>query len=88
MVCFLKKTNLIYYRAGKGAFFMAEQLRLEHAIRKGATIHSYEREMLAGAVIVQRTSYQFFAGPNLTLDQNSALGVGDLSNQFVDLLHP
>src|SRR5690606_18141523 len=55
-------------RAGEGAFFVAEQLRLDQGFGNGGTVDTDEGAGDARTELVQRARGQFLAGTGLSLD--------------------
>ena len=82
-----KSPLLVRHRAGEGALLVTEQLGLEQVLRQRAAVDRDEWLMLPVAVEMQRARDQFLAGAAFALDQNRAVGVGDLVDQIVNLLH-
>ena len=83
-VCFLEEPAFVRDRAGEGTFLVPEQFGLEQILRQRAAIDRDERMMLPVAVEVQSARDQLLARAALALNQDRAVGVGDLVDQVVN----
>ena len=72
---------------GEGVRFVAEYLALEQALRQAAAVEGDELFALASAEVVQAARDQFLAGAGFALDQHVGVGIGDVGDQFAQLLH-
>ena len=66
---------------------MAEEFGLQEIFRERAAVDGHERRELPAAVEMQRPRDEFLAGAAFAKDQDGAVGVGDLFDQFEDLVH-
>ena len=84
---FLEQADLVLERPGERALFVAEEFAFEQVLGQRGTVHRDERRALALAVEMQCAGDEFLARAALALDEDRAVGVGDLVDEVVDLLH-
>ena len=85
--CLYKAAAAAAHGAGKGAFFMAEQLGLQQVFRDGGGVQ--RNKGLAGAyrVAVQRLGHALFAGAGLAGNQHGYAGLRQAANGTEHILH-
>lgn len=66
---------------------MAENLAFEQVLWQAAAVQRHERLALAPAEVVQAAGDQLFAGAGLAFDQHVGRGVGNVGDQFAQVLH-
>ncbi|MNH29188.1 hypothetical protein D3C79_894030 [compost metagenome] len=72
---------------GEGVGLVAENLAFEQVFRQAATVQRHERLALAAAEVVQAAGDQFLAGTGFAFDQHVGRGIGDVGDQFAQVLH-
>ena len=73
--------------AGKGAFFVAEELGFDEGFRNGAAGNGDERLVGARAQVVNGAGDEFLAGAAFAGDQHRGVEVGDAADQLINALH-
>ncbi|MNV35435.1 hypothetical protein D3C71_1268830 [compost metagenome] len=76
-----------FARAGKGVGLVAENFAFEQVFRQAAAVQCDELFGVAPTEVMQATSDQFFASAGFALDQHVGRGVGDVGDQFAQILH-
>ncbi len=66
---------------------MAENLAFEKVFRQTAAVQRDELLAVATTEIVQAAGDQFLTGAGLAFDQHVGRSVGDVGNQFAQVLH-
>ena len=84
----LEEPALVLHRAGEGALLVAEELGFEQVLRQRGAIDRHEGLMLPVRIEVQRARDELLARAALALDQDGRVGIRDLRDEIVDLLHP
>jgi hypothetical protein len=86
-VCLLEPSEPSLRRAGKGAFFVSEELALQKRLAKRGAVDFDERTRGPFRALVNRSRDQLFAGAGFALDQDGRGAAGDLIDAAVDLSH-
>ncbi len=73
--------------AGKGALDVPKHLALQNAFRQGRAVDWEKRLTRSGALPVNGSGHQFFAGPALSNDQHRGARSGNLVDQGPNPLH-
>ena len=84
---FLEEADLVLHRAGEGALLVAEEFGFEQVLGQRRAVDGHEGLVLPRGIEMQRAGDEFLAGAALALDQDGAVGIGDLGDEVVDLLH-
>ncbi len=74
-------------RVGEGAGLVAEQLRLDQALRERRAAHLDERLLRARRGVVDRVRHELLAGARLAADQHGRARGSHLGHLLVDCLH-
>ena len=82
------RPDVILERAGEGAAFVAEQLRLDQRLGQDRAAHRDERTAAPAARVVDEGRDRLLAGAGLADDQHVALAVGDHPHEVEDRPHP
>ena len=82
----LEPATALTSRVGERALLVAEELRLQQALREGGTGQGDEGALPAGRVIVHRPREALLAGPALPLEEDGRLAVRHAPNALED--HP
>ena len=84
MMALLEFADAFEIRSGKGALFVAEQLRLQKRIGQGRTIDREEGIVAAQAVAMNGAGDQFLAGARFAENQHRGIGATALADQLGD----
>ena len=81
----LEASLLARVRAGKRAFLVAKQLRLNQRIGQGRATHFHEGLLGSQRVVVNRMRNELFAGARLAANEHGGVGLRDLRDLLVHL---
>ena len=84
----LEFAGLSRERAGKGPFFMTEQLALCQGFRQGRAVDGHERAVATAAVPMDETGQHLLAGAAFTLDEHRCPAVRNAFGQCQHAEHP
>ena len=86
-IAFLELPDPLAHGPGKGPFFVTEELTFQERLGNCRTVHG--QELLSGptAVLMNRSSDEFFPRSALPPDEHVDVLIGDPANRLVDLLH-
>ena len=73
--------------AGEGPFFVAEEFGFDEVFGDEGAIEFDERGFGAGALEVEGTGDEFFAGATFALDEDGGLGTSDFADELAELEH-
>ena len=73
--------------SGKGALFMAEQFTFQQFSRNSATVNRHKRFITTMGMVMQIARNDFFAGARFALNHHADVFIGNLHNQFTNMLN-
>ena len=77
-VCLFKSPLPLTPSVGKGAFFVAEQLRFEQSFGYRAAIYLYKRTIFAAGIVVNEIGDQLFARARFAENKDGRARIGDV----------
>lgn len=83
----LKFPHAAIVSAGEGSFFMTEEFGLDQCLGEGRTVHGQEGFVFSGALGMDDSGDQFFAGATFTSDEDGHIAGSDHFNILEEVLH-